>query len=309
LAVLSLFVLCIWRLLEEKGEGAPAIESAFFIIIIAYGIVVFRHDQVSIFLLFFFWLALSTILFLIVLRICNWRANYGSRWDLVSLSVGFFGVSGLIFLGQLGCCFSYWHQAPLSIDPPLKSGSFFVVQGGSSALLNHHRTTRRATAQRYAVDITKLSSLGRRTSVVLPARALSDYIIFDEPVYSPCSGIILFKEDDIDDEPIGRVNEDKPAGNYLAIGCNSGNTIVLAHLRRGISVERGSSVVSGQRIGSVGNSGNSTEPHLHLHAISGIAKSERDALFFGNGIGVAINEICLYRNRILNLSKEKVHVR
>lgn len=43
--------------------------------------------------------------------------------------------------------------------------------------------------------------------------------------------------------------------------------MVLAHLRSGsVEVKPGDSVSIGQGVARVGNSGNSTEPHLHMHA-------------------------------------------
>jgi len=301
LATLILLAVCIWRLVVETRKGVPAVESAFFIIAIAYGIVVSRHDLISIYVVYVFWITLLFILFLVFGRIYNRKAENLGKWDLVSFSLGFLALSGLVLLAPLGCCLSFRNQPPTSIASPLKNGTFFVVQGGSNRLLNHHRTSPVATSQRFAVDFSKLSSFGRRTRALFPNSDLSEFLIFGEPVYSPCNGVILFMADDIDDERIGRTNEEKPAGNYLAIGCEGGHTIVLAHLKKGIDIEKGNSVVLGQQVGYVGNSGNSTEPHLHLHVISGIAKSEYEALFSGDGIEVAINDACLYRNQVLNL--------
>jgi len=51
----------------------------------------------------------------------------------------------------------------------------------------------------------------------------------------------------------------------LAVG--AGRYVVLAHLRRGsVRVHSGQRVRAGQLLGRVGNSGNSSEPHLHVHA-------------------------------------------
>lgn len=46
--------------------------------------------------------------------------------------------------------------------------------------------------------------------------------------------------------------------------------IVLCHLQRGsVQVATGQHLVPGQPVGRCGNSGNSTEPHLHLHVVDG----------------------------------------
>ena len=43
--------------------------------------------------------------------------------------------------------------------------------------------------------------------------------------------------------------------------------VLLAHLKRGsVTVQAGQSIAAGDIVGAVGNSGNSDEPHLHVHA-------------------------------------------
>lgn len=276
----------------------PAFESVFCAILIAFGLVVVRGDQTSVYLSYFFFGTLIAVFALVARRvICRRYSRVGSY---AILGAGLFGASGLLLLGPLGCSNSSAEQE-WQIDPPLRDGAFFVIQGGSNVILNNHRSSPKATAQRYAVDLSKLSIFGRRTSTILPTNSLTDYLIYGEPVFSPCRGSILLKADGFDDQPIGRSDLNNPAGNYVAIGCDGGNTVVLAHLRRGIEVELGSHVVSGQRIGAVGNSGNTTEPHLHIHALSGIVTNEREALFVGQGIEIKIKNKCLYRNRTLEL--------
>lgn len=63
-------------------------------------------------------------------------------------------------------------------------------------------------------------------------------------------------------------------GNYVLIETRtaSGSRVVVAlcHLQRGsITVTEGQQVRIGDKVGQCGNSGNSTEPHLHLHALDG----------------------------------------
>lgn len=55
-------------------------------------------------------------------------------------------------------------------------------------------------------------------------------------------------------------------GNYVIIDAGAGGPYVsLVHLRQGsVRVEPGQRVVAGEQIGECGNSGNSTQPHLHI---------------------------------------------
>jgi murein DD-endopeptidase MepM/ murein hydrolase activator NlpD len=59
------------------------------------------------------------------------------------------------------------------------------------------------------------------------------------------------------------------AGNYLIIALrDSGAFVALVHLRAGsIRVAAGEEVTTGQPVAECGNSGNSTQPHLHLQVM------------------------------------------
>lgn len=53
-------------------------------------------------------------------------------------------------------------------------------------------------------------------------------------------------------------------GNHVVIRLADGTHFTLAHLQRGsVRVRAGERVTAGQQVGACGNSGNSTEPHLH----------------------------------------------
>lgn len=57
-------------------------------------------------------------------------------------------------------------------------------------------------------------------------------------------------------------------GNHVVVRRDDGLCVLLAHLRRGSAlVSVGDRVTAGQQLADCGNSGNSTEPHLHLQAM------------------------------------------
>ncbi|HEY3338332.1 MAG TPA: M23 family metallopeptidase [Propionicimonas sp.] len=59
------------------------------------------------------------------------------------------------------------------------------------------------------------------------------------------------------------------AGNHVVIEVEQGAVVALCHLRRGsVTVTAGQAVTVGSPIGQCGNSGNSTEPHVHLQAMT-----------------------------------------
>ena len=94
---------------------------------------------------------------------------------------------------------------------------------------------------------------------------LVDHYCFDQPVLAPADGSVVMTEDGIDDNKTGEVNIDKNWGNTIIIKHAEGLFTKLSHLRKGsLTVKIGDNVISGQRIGRVGNSGRSPYPHLHF---------------------------------------------
>ena len=76
-------------------------------------------------------------------------------------------------------------------------------------------------------------------------------------------GIVMDLDNDEPDN-LGANGNRRARANFVRILHADGSMALYAHLQRGsIPVHRGDRVASGQRIGSVGNSGWSTGPHLH----------------------------------------------
>jgi murein DD-endopeptidase MepM/ murein hydrolase activator NlpD len=135
----------------------------------------------------------------------------------------------------------------LDLRFPLKDGLYAVGQGGNGAPINHHASSRQ---QRFALDILK-----------------ADGDISGAPVLSPCSGTIAAAADEMPDEGSLKLRGVQVFGNYVAVETESGALIMLAHLQSGsVCVQRGQRVRAGDIVGRAGNSGRSSEPHLHIHA-------------------------------------------
>lgn len=83
-------------------------------------------------------------------------------------------------------------------------------------------------------------------------------------VLAAANGIVTYTKDGLfDREKSSTIT--KKLGNYIAIKHNNGYYSYYGHLAKGsIKVKVGDSVNSGQIIGKVGSSGNSTDPHLHF---------------------------------------------
>jgi hypothetical protein len=147
---------------------------------------------------------------------------------------------------------------------PLKGGTHAVLQGGASLVLNpFHRWFR---SDKYALDLVRLNVLGNRGRGVAPAR-LTEYASFHDSVHSPCTGITEEVRANVPDNAPGDTDPQHRTGNYVLLRCGA-HRVLLAHLERGsLAVSEGDTVHAGQLVGRVGNSGNTSEPHLHVSAM------------------------------------------
>lgn len=182
-----------------------------------------------------------------------WR-SYG----LMLASLVLFG-GALIYVAAWGLA----RHDPRPLMFPLKDGSFVIAQGGGIGILNHHSHHQ---AQRHALDITAVDASGFRALGLLPEDT-ARYVVFGKTVVSPCAGTVATAIDGLPDLPPPTADRGNPAGNHVVLACGD-LQVELAHLRKGsVVVEAGQHVPAGAPIGQVGNSGNSTEPHLHIHAV------------------------------------------
>lgn len=146
----------------------------------------------------------------------------------------------------------------------------------------------------WALDLVKLNAYGRGAEGFSPSQ-LERYAIFGEPIYAPCTGTIQEAQDGSPDmtPPAG----DRLNGNTIIIHCEAGSYVIMHHLRRGsVNVKRGDHVTTGEQVGAVGNSGNSTGPHLHIHAQVGLGmNASEDA----DAVPMTFNRRFLIRNDVV----------
>ena len=145
---------------------------------------------------------------------------------------------------------------------PLRRGAYLIGHGGSTSASNMHFVH---PQQKFAVDISGLNAAGMRARGFYPSE-LSRYAIFGAEVVSPCSGTVSTAVDAFPDNAPGQMDAKNVAGNHVIVRCGNVD-VMLAHLRRGSVVIRpGATIAAGAPIGRVGSSGDTTEPHLHVHA-------------------------------------------
>jgi len=152
----------------------------------------------------------------------------------------------------------------LSYRAPFQ-GEWNVTWGGQDTLSNYHYEV---PSQRYAYDLVQIKD---GFSYQGDAAKNESYYAFGQDVFAPQAGTVVQVVNDIpDNEPVGTMNEEKPAGNVVVIDHGGGEFSYLAHLMNGSAkVKVGDSVKQGDLIGLCGNSGNSSEPHLHYQVSDG----------------------------------------
>jgi len=173
-------------------------------------------------------------------------------------------------------------RAPVIVEAPLRGTDWIAgdaVHDGPDAahrralLFDHGEAF---LAQRYAIDWVRYRIVnGVGTTWSGPENQNPSYFCYDAPIYSMTSGIVT--------EALDGIPENVPRSGKMAIDVNflnaGGNHVVIymgyglyafyAHMRPGtIKVNVGDRVTAGELIGHVGNSGNSTEPHLHEHIVN-----------------------------------------
>jgi len=187
----------------------------------------------------------------------------------------------------------------INLASPFHSGRQIVLHGGASPFTNGHFHVK---PQNHALDIVGLNILGMRASSIDGGSDLDNYVIYGEAIYSPCSGTIVNVVDEYDDQIPPKTDTEHPAGNHILIE-REGVEVLLAHLKKGsIKVNVGDPVNTNTLLAQVGNSGNTSEPHLHMHVEKG---GELYTILNGNAVPFTINEQFLVRGDVMDSRKER----
>lgn len=137
---------------------------------------------------------------------------------------------------------------------------WWVFWGGRDVIENYHVAYRE---QRFALDIVQKINGSTHSG---NGSNNEDYYCFGKRLNAPGNGKIIDVINNIEDNIPGHFNPDVPTGNRVIIDHENGEFSILAHFKKGsIIVSVGDVVIKGQELGKAGNSGNSSEPHLHYH--------------------------------------------
>ena len=140
-------------------------------------------------------------------------------------------------------------------------GEWYVLWGGDTREINQHHDV---PSQRFAFDFLAMDAQGHTHKG--DGTHNEDYYVFGREILAPADGVVTDVIEGVRDNVPGSMNPYSALGNAVFIRHKDYEISVMAHFRLGsIRVRAGDRVFRGQVIGLCGNSGNSSEPHLHYH--------------------------------------------
>jgi hypothetical protein len=174
-------------------------------------------------------------------------------------------------------------RPPVVLGPPVAGARWVAV--GSCCDGPHRRGLMPVNGalhlgQRFAIDFNRLDA-ENRLSAGDPTRNTSAPS-YGQPVLAVAEATVVAAVDQYPDQlpgaPTG-VTPEQPEGNSVILDLGEGRYALYAHLIPGsITVQAGERVRQGQVLGELGNSGNSTGPHLHFQVMDAPSNLVADGL-------------------------------
>ncbi len=165
------------------------------------------------------------------------------------------------------------------ISPPL-AGKGWVAANGCCDATSVHRATGMPVngalhfAQRFAIDWMKLDAEGRL--VHGDPSQVHNYVCYGADVLAVADGTVVSTLNTLDDQTPGSLPDPKTIniqnvdGNHVVLDLGNGVYAFYAHLQKGsVTLSTGDKVKRGQVLGKLGNTGNTSAPHLHFHLMDG----------------------------------------
>ncbi len=169
---------------------------------------------------------------------------------------------------------------PLVLGPPLRGADWLAANGPSNTSI-HRRALipvegRFHIAQRFAIDWLRMGADGK--SYTGDPKDNKNYHAYGSEVLAVADGVVAEVKDGLPENVPGIASRAVPitletvGGNHIVLNLGGGRFAFYAHLQPGkLRVQLGDKVKRGQVLGLLGNSGNSTEPHLHFHLSDGVS--------------------------------------
>ncbi len=151
---------------------------------------------------------------------------------------------------------------------------WFVVWGGDTVEQNYHVEEE---SQKGAFDFVITDEAGK--SYENNGMSNEDYYAYGKEIIAPCTAEVVMVVDGIPDNLPGEMNPVFAPGNTVVLKTEADEYLYFAHFKKhSIQVKEGQQIALGDLLGLCGNSGNSSEPHLHFHI--------QNQLMMSNAIGM-----------------------
>lgn len=177
--------------------------------------------------------------------------------------------------------------APLTLDrlrtpvvgPPLKGDGWVALNGCCTTEIVHRGSVQTVNgalfdAQRYAIDWMRLDAQGR--FVQGDPSDVHNFTDYGAEVIAVADGTVIDTLNTLDDQVPGKLPDPSSItiqtvdGNHVVLDLGGGFYAFYAHLQKGsVTVKPGDKVKRSQVIGKLGNTGNTSAPHLHFHIMTG----------------------------------------
>ena len=181
-------------------------------------------------------------------------------------------------IGYRAASVDVWDREVPVFSPPLE-GEGWVAVNGCCAPDSVHRGSVQSVnaklydAQRFAIDWMHVDADGR--IVVGDTSEVENWVSYGKRVVAAADGVVVDALDGLEDQVPGDLPDPSTItvknvdGNHVVIDHGNGFHSFYAHLKPGsVEVEVGDRVQTGDQLGLLGNTGNSSAPHLHFHVMS-----------------------------------------
>jgi murein DD-endopeptidase MepM/ murein hydrolase activator NlpD len=167
---------------------------------------------------------------------------------------------------------------PLVIGPPLAGAGWVAANGCCNADITHRGSVQSVNgalydSQRFAIDWMRLDEQGRL--VHGDEGDVRNYSDYGADVLAVADAKVVSVLNNLEDQVPGRLPEPSSItietvdGNHVVLDLGGGRFAFYAHLQRNsVKVHPGDQVKKGAVLGKLGNTGNTSAPHLHFHIMN-----------------------------------------
>lgn len=154
------------------------------------------------------------------------------------------------------------NSSNIILQSPFKD-KWLVFNGGNSPLVNHHFFF---LSQKFALDLVK-----KEDALIKKEKqpSLDSYSSFGVQIMAPHSGEVVQVSNEFNDLAIGESDRKNAFGNHIVLKLKENIYLGLGHLKKdSLLVKVGDQVQVGQALAQCGNSGNTSQPHLHIQLMT-----------------------------------------